>query len=113
MHLRERRHRKFGDHHEFLPSRPRRPCRRRAGARRGPRGAARRPPVALLHGWPYSFATMLPLAEALAGDGFEVIVPSLPGFAFSEPADERVRGLRFLSRRIDRDRLLTEVMVYL
>lgn len=72
----------------------------------GGRGA--RPPLLLLHGWPYTFATMLPLAERLAQDGFEVVVPSLPGFVFSQAPDDRIRGLRFISRRIDR--LMTDVL---
>jgi pimeloyl-ACP methyl ester carboxylesterase len=59
------------------------------------------PPLLLLHGWPYTFATMLPLAHRLRGQGFEVIVPSLPGVAFSEAPDVHVRGLRFISRYID------------
>ena len=52
-------------------------------------------PVILFHGWPYSFIEMLPLATALAGRavdlgggrvlGFEVVVPSLPGYGFSAP----------------------------
>jgi pimeloyl-ACP methyl ester carboxylesterase len=69
-------------------------------------GQAAHPPLLLLHGWPYTFATMLPLAEKLAQDGFDVVVPSLPGFAFSEAPDDEIRGLRFISRRIDR--LMTE-----
>jgi pimeloyl-ACP methyl ester carboxylesterase len=71
-------------------------------------GGANRTPLLLLHGWPYSFATMLPLAEILANDGFEVIVPSLPGFHFSQAADDRVRGLRFISGGLGR--LMTEVL---
>jgi microsomal epoxide hydrolase len=70
--------------------------------------AADRPAILVLHGWPYSFATMLPLAERLADRGFEVIVPSLPGVGFSPAADDQVRGLRFISRRIDR--LMTDVL---
>lgn len=58
-------------------------------------------PLMLLHGWPYTFATMLPLAEHLADAGFEVIVPSLPGVTFSEAPDDQIRGLRFISRRLD------------
>jgi hypothetical protein len=65
-------------------------------------GRTDRPPIMLLHGWPYSFVTMLPLAERLSTEGFDVIVPSLPGVAFSQPADDEVRGLRFISRRLDR-----------
>lgn len=67
-----------------------------------------RPPILLLHGWPYSFATMLPLAERLAGEGWEVVIPSLPGCGFSPAPDDRVRGLRFIARRIDR--LMTETL---
>ena len=45
------------------------------------------PAVVLLHGWPYSFAEMLPLVDRLAGD-FEVVVPSLPGFVYSPALSE-------------------------
>lgn len=38
--------------------------------------------VILLHGWPYSFLEMLPMAEQL--NDFNVVVPSLPGYGFSE-----------------------------
>jgi pimeloyl-ACP methyl ester carboxylesterase len=72
------------------------------------RGAPRKPPILLLHGWPYSFATMLPLAGQLADSGYEVVVPSLPGSVFSEPVDNQVRGLRSISRRIGQ--LMTEVL---
>jgi pimeloyl-ACP methyl ester carboxylesterase len=71
-------------------------------------GDSARPPFLLLHGWPYTFATMLPLAEKLTEQGFEVVVPSLPGFVFSQAPDDEVRGLRFISRRIDR--LMTDVL---
>jgi pimeloyl-ACP methyl ester carboxylesterase len=77
-------------------------------ARLAPAGGHSAHPPLLLHGWPYTFAAMLPLAEKLAGNGYEVIVPSLPGFAFSEAPDDQIRGLRFISRRIDR--LMTDVL---
>ena len=51
------------------------------------RARASRPgrlPIVLTHGWPYSFAEMLPLLDALNGE-LDVIIPSLPGFTFSEP----------------------------
>jgi pimeloyl-ACP methyl ester carboxylesterase len=44
-------------------------------------------PILLLHGWPSSFVELLDLAETLAGDEadpFDVVVPSLPGFGFSD-----------------------------
>lgn len=65
-------------------------------------------PILALHGWPYSFATMIPLAEKLARAGHEVIVPSLPGSGFSEPVEPRIRGLRRISRNLAR--LMTEVL---
>jgi pimeloyl-ACP methyl ester carboxylesterase len=67
----------------------------------GSRHSDSAPPLLLLHGWPYSFFTMLPLAEELASRGYEVIVPSLPGTAFSAAPIDRVRGLRAISKRIN------------
>lgn len=43
-------------------------------------------PLLLSHGWPSSFYEMLPIVPLLAAAGFDVIVPSLPGFGFSEAA---------------------------
>ncbi len=52
-------------------------------------------PLVLSHGWPWTFWDMrrvfAPLTDPLshggdAADAFELIVPSLPGFAFSTPA---------------------------
>lgn len=70
-------------------------------------GAGGRLPVLLLHGWPYSFASLLPLAERLAHperfggrteDGVDVVVPSLPGYGFSDrpaaPLGPREMGRR-------------------
>ncbi|MEV1130683.1 epoxide hydrolase family protein [Agromyces sp. NPDC049794] len=54
----------------------------------GPAGG-RALPLLLMHGWPSSFLEMLPLTDALAAEGqargirFELVIPSLPGFAFS------------------------------
>jgi pimeloyl-ACP methyl ester carboxylesterase len=51
-------------------------------------------PLILTHGWPSSFTEMLHLARLLAdpalcggdpADAFDVVVPSLPGFLYSEP----------------------------
>jgi pimeloyl-ACP methyl ester carboxylesterase len=52
-------------------------------------------PVVLLHGWPSTFAELLPLvalltdpeAHAIAGPAFDVVIPSLPGYGFSERPD--------------------------
>jgi pimeloyl-ACP methyl ester carboxylesterase len=60
-------------------------------------GAHRALPLILSHGWPSSFVEMLPLAARLAdpgrydadpADAFDVVVPSLPGFLYSELPDE-------------------------
>lgn len=49
-------------------------------------------PIILTHGWPSTFAELLPLGHRLAdparygrdpADGFHVVIPSLPGFVFS------------------------------
>ena len=41
-----------------------------------------KPPMVLTHGWPSSFAELLPLVDRLS-DRFDLVVPSLPGYAFS------------------------------
>jgi pimeloyl-ACP methyl ester carboxylesterase len=49
-------------------------------------------PIVLLHGWPSTFAELLPLmalltdprAHGIDGRGFDVVIPSLPGYGFSE-----------------------------
>ena len=52
-------------------------------------------PLVLTHGWPGSFLEMLEIAPMLAdpashggdsADAFDVVVPSLPGYGFSDPA---------------------------
>ena len=54
-------------------------------------------PIVLSHGWPYSFIEMLSLAGFLvnpdsrggtAQDRFDVVIPSLPGYGYSEPMAE-------------------------
>src|SRR4051794_13322033 len=39
--------------------------------------------LVLTHGWPSTFVELLPLVERL-GDRFDLVIPSLPGYAFSE-----------------------------
>lgn len=41
-------------------------------------------PLLLLHGWPSSFIEYLDIIPSLTEAGFEVILPSLPGYGFSE-----------------------------
>jgi pimeloyl-ACP methyl ester carboxylesterase len=45
-------------------------------------------PLILTNGWPSTFAEMIPLAHRLAALGHDVVVPSLPGFAFSDQPAE-------------------------
>lgn len=40
------------------------------------------PPLLLTHGWPSSFAELLPLVPRLPG--FDLVIPSLPGYCFSD-----------------------------
>jgi pimeloyl-ACP methyl ester carboxylesterase len=49
------------------------------------KGDQSKPPLLLLHGWPGSYLEFERLIEPLVADGHDVIVPSLPGFAFSNP----------------------------
>lgn len=45
-------------------------------------------PIVLLHGWPDTFLRYRKLIPLLAAAGHDVIVPSLPGFAFSGQSDQ-------------------------
>ncbi|TXC69581.1 alpha/beta fold hydrolase [Sphingomonas ginsenosidivorax] len=47
------------------------------------RGDGSRPPLLLLHGWPGSILEFEALIAPLVADGHDVVVPSLPGYAFS------------------------------
>lgn len=48
-------------------------------------------PLLLLHGWPGSFTEFNKAAPLLTAQGFDLIVPSLPGFVFSDAP--RVPGM--------------------
>ncbi|MDP6830128.1 MAG: alpha/beta fold hydrolase [Alphaproteobacteria bacterium] len=87
---------------------------------REPGSGSGRLPLLLLHGWPGSIAEFLDFIPPLAypdrfggeaDDGFEVIAPSLPGFAFSEapPAPTGPRAvarllLRFMTETLGHER---------
>lgn len=47
------------------------------------KGDGSRAPVLLLHGWPGSFLEFKDIIAPLVADGHDVVVPSLPGYAFS------------------------------
>jgi pimeloyl-ACP methyl ester carboxylesterase len=76
-------------------------------------------PVLLLHGWPGSFVQMLDLAALLtdpaahggsADDAFDVVVGSLPGFAFSDAAARP--GMSEVGMAHVFHRLMTQVLGY-
>lgn len=52
-------------------------------------------PLLLMHGWPSTFAEFYPVIDALVNPpssedpAFHVVVPSIPGYAFSGPTAER------------------------
>jgi len=55
---------------------------------------ARSLPLVLTHGWPSTFAELLPVVPALTdpldkSDAFDVVLPSIPGFGFSGPHTAR------------------------
>lgn len=65
--------------------------------------------ILLLHGWPGSFVEFARLIGPLAADGFDVIVPSLPGYAFSG------RPLKLVGPRATAElmhRLMTDALGY-
>ncbi|CAN5740055.1 hypothetical protein BH23ACT4_BH23ACT4_04040 [soil metagenome] len=76
-------------------------------------------PIIISHGWPYSFIEMLPVVPLLTDplahggaerDAFDVVVPSLPGFGFSDPLADGP----FTSERVAAvwHELMTEVLGY-
>ncbi|SCE78515.1 epoxide hydrolase [Micromonospora coriariae] len=83
-----------------------------------PAGAPTTLPLILSHGWPSSFVEMLPLVDRLTdpgryggdpADAFDVVVPSLPGFAWSElPKEPLTRAV--LARTLHE--LMTDVLGY-
>jgi microsomal epoxide hydrolase len=56
-------------------------------------------PVLLIHGWPGGPLEFLDLIPALVDAGHDVVVPSLPGFAFSD-APERPLNVAGMSERL-------------
>jgi pimeloyl-ACP methyl ester carboxylesterase len=51
-------------------------------------GASNATALLLLHGWPGSFVEFLDAIVPLTGAGFDLVIPSLPGFGFSRPTRE-------------------------
>jgi len=84
------------------------------------RGRGEHPlPLVLLHGWPSSFWQMLTIIPLLtdparyggdAADSFDVIVPSLPGYGFSDRPGEKGMGVGRIADLLAK--LLTEELGY-
>lgn len=49
------------------------------------KGDGSKPSVLLLHGWSGSYLEFEQILTPLVSDGHDVVIPSLPGFAFSNP----------------------------
>ncbi len=83
-----------------------------------PSGGPARLPLLLSHGWPSSVVEMLPLADRLArpelyggdpADAFDVVVPSLPGFLYSDlPEGQLTRAAMAKTLHL----LMTDVLGY-
>ena len=69
-------------------------------------------PILLPHGWPSTFLEMLRLIPLLTdgAESFDVVVPSLPGFGFSDPSDEP--GYNFARVADDLHTLMTKQLGY-
>lgn len=64
-------------------------------------------PLLLANGWPSTFFELTDFAQRLTGEGFTVVVPSLPGFTFSapRPALDTATPTHELWHRLMRDEL--------
>lgn len=71
-------------------------------------------PVLVLHGWPSSFVQMLDLIPLLTtpndGQSFDVVVPSLVGYGFSEVPEEPGMGVAKMAELFHK--LMTETLGY-
>ena len=76
-------------------------------------------PLILIHGWPgsfYEFPRVIgPLSDSAASGGdpadcFDLVVPDIPGFAFSEAASERGMNVQRVAELFHQ--LMTEVLGY-
>lgn len=69
-------------------------------AARDPRGVAApaRLPILLIHGWPGAPIEFLGVIGTLVAAGHDVIVPSLPGYAFSDPPAQPLNAAGIAAR---------------
>lgn len=67
-------------------------------------------PLLLLHGWPGSILEFIRLIEPLTADGFDVVIPALPGFGFGGKPAEPGWGATRMAAALDA--LMTQVLGY-
>ncbi|MEM9523307.1 MAG: epoxide hydrolase family protein, partial [Pseudomonadota bacterium] len=71
-------------------------------------------PLLMLHGWPSSFVQMLDIAPRLtepeSGPAFHLVIPSLPGYGFSEIPSKRGMGPAAMAPLMHR--LMTDALGY-
>jgi len=65
------------------------------------------PALLVMHGWPHTFALQLEFAELLTD--FDVVVPSFPGFGFSEPYEQPWSQQRLADSMVQ---LMSDVLGY-
>ena len=63
-------------------------------------GTRRSFPLLVMSGWPGSFLEFIDAAPLLAAQGYDLVVPSLPGFVFSEPARTIGMNTRRMAERM-------------
>lgn len=74
------------------------------------RGSGPNPlPLIITHGWPSSFVEMLKIIPLLRGQGFDVIIPSLPGCGFSDRPSKLMTRTRTAALWA---KLMTDVLGY-
>ncbi|MEY4761358.1 MAG: hypothetical protein RLZZ200_1214 [Pseudomonadota bacterium] len=67
-------------------------------------------PLLLLHGWPGSMVEFLHLARPLSEAGFDVVLPSLPGFGFGGKPSQAGWGANRIAAALDA--LMTRALGY-
>jgi pimeloyl-ACP methyl ester carboxylesterase len=67
-------------------------------------------PLLLNHGWPWTFWDFRRIIRPLAGAGFDLVIPSLPGFAYSTPLPRA--GVNFVETADVFATLMTDVLGY-
>ncbi len=73
-------------------------------------GAAEATPLLLIHGWPWTFWDFRRVIRPLADAEFDLVIPSLPGFAYSTPLPRA--GVNFVETADALATLMTDILGY-